>query len=272
MPTVPENKLPILETLISALWESTNSLLLAGDGLTGTKIAAFSAPGTVAQLRALILAFPYKEHNKPKRDFIISAIDDGSGPIFPLRAPLVTSATGALTGGSLSTGAYKVRVTGFDNNGRESAASAELTSTVGGSVVIGSIPVIIPAQAGFVKYRVYYSAINGAADSEDRYLESTATAGISASPVTVTILTTTIAGAVVAGTPPSAATAAAAGAGYGFITDIMVETGRAAGAGTALNVMMDLVDAQHPLGATALRGWQGNMNGASYNTAGSLVP
>lgn len=269
MPTVPENKLPILETLISALWESCNSLLLAGDGLTDAKIAAFTNPGTVDQLRALILAFPYKEKNKPKRDFIISAIDDGLVPIFKIPRPTVTSIAAVGSGGSLANGVYPVVVTAFDRLGNESAVSAETLVTCAGGPT-DSILVTIPAQAGVVKYRAYFGIAAAGAGGETRYKESGATAGISSSPVTITLTTTTIAGAVVAGTPPTTAPANST-CGYGLITDIMVETGRAAGSDN-INTMMDLVDAQHPLGAAALRGWQGNMNGASFNSAGSIAP
>ena len=167
----PENRLPVLESLLSALNELPNNVNIAGDGLTDAKIAAITSPGTVAKLRTAILALPWPEHRKAARDFIISALDDGASPIIRFGAPTVTSSTGSTTGGSLATGTYQIKVTAFDRLGIESAPSIETTGNVA-SGSTGSIPVVIPAQRGVTKYRVYYSAVGGVAGSEQFYLES----------------------------------------------------------------------------------------------------
>lgn len=263
--SIAENKLPILETFISAMWESTNDLLATDDGIGDSDISGLSSPGTVTQLRALIAALPFKERHRAKKDFLLSAFDDGVSPLFRMGAPTVTSATPSASGGSLADGAYKIKVTAFDRAGNETPAATELTATVSGGSGSGSIAVLIPANRGAVKYRVYYTTVGGAADSESRYKESGATAGITTGNVTVTLTTTTVSGSVVAGTPPTT-TNATSPAGYGVIADIDVERGRAAGSDNFVT-MMDLVAAQHPLGATALRNFVGSNNSATYNTA-----
>ena len=255
-----ETTAPILTALVSALNVGNNSLYTAGDGLSDANIGAITSPGTVTKLLALIDTLPWKERNQARYDFVYSATSLGADPIFRMGGPTVTSATPAGSGGSLADGTYKIVVTAFDRLGRETAVSSEFSSTcaAGGT---DSIPVVIPANRGAVKYRVYFTAVGGAAGAEDRYKESGATAGITSGNVTVTITTTTIAGAVVAGTPPTAATAASNGAGYGYIADIDVELGRAAG---LFSTMRNAVADQHPQG-TDFRTFIGNEGNFAYN-------
>jgi len=229
---------PILEAAIAALNRAHNDLYATDDGLDDAAIAALSNPGTVTGLLAAILALPWAERNRAAKDWIYSALYNAANPIFALIAS-VTSATGSTSGGSLSAGTYQVRVTAFDRFGNESAPTAAITSTVA-SGTSGSIPVVIPTTPGVERYRVYFSAIDGAAGSEDRYKESAAASGITTGNVTVTLTTTTVSGAVVSGTPPSSANTRA---GYGFLTDLMVENARAAG--TFANLRTALC-AQHP--------------------------
>lgn len=247
---------PILEAAIAALNIAHNDLYTTGDGLSDTVVGAITSPGTVTKLLAKIDAIPFKSRNNAMYEFIRSSIVTAAEPIFRMAGPLVTSATPAGSGGSLADGDYKIVVTAFDALGRETAVSSELSATAaaGGT---DSIPVVIPAMRGAVKFRVYFTAVGGAAGAEDRYKESAATAGITSSSVTVTITTTTVAGAVVSGTPPTAAAAAAAAAGYGYISDIDVELGRAAG---LFSTLRNAVADQHPLGTDAreLTGMHGN--------------
>lgn len=238
MPTCPERYLPHLESLISALNLMNNDLLTSGDGIGDADIAGISAAGTVTKLLTLVEAMPWREKHSPRKRFIKSAIELGANPIFELK-PRITSSTGATSGGSLATGTYQIRITAFDRFGKESAVSAASTGNVA-SGSSGSIPVVIPSTHGAVKYRVYYSAAGGAVGSEQFYLESGATAGISPSNVTVTITTVTVGGAVVAGTPPTAGSA-----GYGLITDLMVEVAQALGSGNFAS-LLNAVEAQHP--------------------------
>ena len=251
-----EKSLPVLEAAITAMNRANNDLYTAGDGLSDAAVAAISSKGTVDKLLALILTFPWAERNHPHKDFIYSALYLAANPIFPL-VTTVTSATGATTGGSLAAGTYEVRVTSFDRFGRESAPSVAITSTVA-SGSTGSIPVIMPSTPGAERFRVYYSNLNGVAGSEDRYLESAAGAAISGSPATVTITTVTVAGSVVAGTPPSVNNA-----GFGYLTDLMVETAQVAGSGNFALLRNALAD-QHPLG-TSMRTYEGADGNFAYN-------
>lgn len=253
-----ERTLPTLEAAITALNLVNNDLLLTNDGLGDSDLTGLANPGTVTNLLTAIKAFPWKEKHGARKDFIISAIELAANPIFPLIA-VATSATPQTSGGSLADGAYKIKVTAFDRFGKESAPIVELTATVSGGGGNGRIDVLFPATRGAVKFRVYFTAVGGAADTEDRYKESAATAAITSSTVTVQLTTTTISGAVVAGTVPRQQNA-----GFGYLCDIDVEVARAAGSNNYTGLRNAVAD-QHPQG-TAMRPFIGAENSYTYNT------
>lgn len=255
-----ERTLPILESLLAALTEAHNDLIATGDGMSDAALAAISSKGTVAKLRALIVALPFKERHKAKRDFIVSALDDASGRLFLIGAIGTVTATPTTSGGSLADDDYFFRVTAVDRFGNETLASAEATATVSGGSGSGKVTLSVPATRGAVTFRVYCSLTTGVYTG---YIADTANAAITGSARSIVI---TDISSLTAGTIPTTSIAA-----KGYLEDIDVETTQAAGSDN-FNTLYNLIAAQHPLGATAMAGFQGAIGAATYNTAGSLAP
>jgi hypothetical protein len=207
-------------------------------GLGDSDISGLSDPGTVSGLVSAIDAFSIHASDEHLRDMAVSALKLAAEPMFALNAPTIGTVTTATSGGALTNGTYYYRVVAVDRNGKIGPASSEGSVTATGTnQSINTIPWTEPTSTGGFTYRVYRGTTTGV---YTRYQDVTdaATVNDTGSNFTTVVSETT------------ATLAAAAVAGYGLLTEDMVDDARDAGSANFTTLRNAVAD-QHPLGTTA---------------------
>lgn len=246
MATPAPGDIQILRNCILALINAHDNRTVSGDGLTDAKVAAIS-PATVAGLCTTItnLAGYHAADVAPDKTLSVSAIRIASAPMFPL-PPVTSPAAAAAAGGSLADDTYYYAIAQVDADGNVGPLSAEVNATTSGTD--NTVDISWTVGVGASSFIVYKGTATGV------YTNYQAVSGSTTATVSDT-------GANFTGTVTTAPTAAgSSNAGYGLITDQMVQLAVTAG---LYSTLYDAVAAQDSPATTST---------APLKTFGQSVP